>query len=212
MVAIMPGMDLEVRAARRADGAASGLLYESAAPYYDAYAGSERRARRVLSGVWRVPGHTASYEISRVAVLDGAVVGVMAGFALRESDRLANRFVTVSLRRLAPWRWPGVFRHLRAAGRLTPRPPVDAFYVDGLAVADRARRRGVATALLADASAAAAAGGASGVALDTGLTNRDARALYEALGFEQVEIRRTPDPETARAIGGEGFVSYFRPL
>jgi ribosomal protein S18 acetylase RimI-like enzyme len=212
MAAIMPGMDLDVRAARRDDRTAAGLLYESAAPYYDAYAGSERRARRMLASVWPKPGHTASYEISRVAVLDGRVVGVLAGFLLRESDGLANRFIALSVRRLPPWRLVGVARHLRAAGRLTPHPPRDAFYVDGLAVAEEARRHGVARALLDAASATAAARGASGVALDTGLANRGARALYEAVGFERLEVRTAPDARTARAIGGEGFVSYFRAL
>jgi ribosomal protein S18 acetylase RimI-like enzyme len=208
----MPGMDLDVRAARRDDLPAAGLLYESAAPYYDAYAGSERRARRMLRGVWPHPGHTASYEISRVAVLEGEVVGVLAGFLLRESDGLANRFISLSVRRLPPWRLVGVARHLRAAGRLTPRPPRDAFYVDGLAVAEAARRRGVASALLDAASETAAARGASGVALDTGLANRDARALYEAVGFVRQDVRTAPDRRTARAIGGDGFVSYFMSL
>jgi ribosomal protein S18 acetylase RimI-like enzyme len=203
-------MDLEVRAARRDDVAAAGLLYESAAPYYNAYAGSERRARRMLASVWQVPGHTASYEFARVAVLDDDVIGVLAGFLLRESDGLANRFISLSVRHLPPWRLVGVMRHLRAAGRLTPRPPRDAFYVDGLAVAEHARRRGVASALLDAASATAAARGASGVALDTGLANTGARALYEAVGFERRDVRTAPDPRTARAIGGLGFVSYFR--
>lgn len=207
----MPGMKLEVRAARRDDVAAAGLLYESAAPYYDSYAGGERRARRLLRGVWPHPGHTASFEISRVAVAGGEVVGVLAGFLITESDGLAGRFIELSVRRLPPWRWPGLVRHLRAAGRLTPRPPLDAFYVDGLAVAARARRSGVASALLDAAFAAATARGASGVALDTGLDNTAARAFYEAVGFERREVRAAPDPRIARAIGGRGFISYYRP-
>ena len=208
----MPGMALEVRAARREDVAAAALLYASSAPYYDAYAGSERAARRMLGAVWPLPGHTASYETCRVAVLDGEVAGVLAGFALPEGSALAARFVAVSVRRLAPWRWPGVARHLRAAGRLTPRPPHTAFYVDALAVAEGARRRGVATALLDEATRLAAARGASGVALDTGLDNHAGRALYEATGFARQEVRVAPDARTARAIGGRGFISYFRAL
>lgn len=204
-------MDFEVRAARRDDGAASGLLYASAAPYYDAYAGSEKRARRLLVRLWPRPGHIASYEVCRVALVDGEVVGVLAGFPLREADGLATRFVGLSLRRLPPWRWPGVLAHLRAAGRLTPHPPHDAFYVDALAVRPSAQRKGIASALLDEAARAAAARLSSGVALDTGLANTGARAFYEAVGFERREIRTAPDARTARAIGGRGFVSYFRP-
>jgi ribosomal protein S18 acetylase RimI-like enzyme len=211
----MPCVDHSVRAARRRDATAAGLLYASAAPYYDAYFGGEHRARRVLAAMWRHPGHTASYETCRVATPGteaDAVLGVVSGFLLAEGDRLANAFVSRSTRAVAPWRWPRIFRHLRAAARLTPRPPVDAYYVDALAVAEGARRRGVARILLDDASRRARAAGASGVALDTGLANSAARALYEACGFEQVDVRTAPDPETARAIGGRGFVSYFRPV
>lgn len=208
---MMPGMELRVRAARRDDRAGAALLYASAAPYYDAYAGSERRARALLRALWGRPGHTASYEICRVAVTEtGEVAGVLAGFPLAQSAVLANAFVSESLRRLPPWRWPGVARHLRAAGRLTPRPPVDAYYVDGLAVAVASRRRGVARTLLEDAARSARACGASGVALDTGLRNAAGRALYEACGFEKAEVRSALDPVTARAIGGPGFVSYFK--
>ncbi len=207
---MMPGMELDVRPAWREDDAAAGLLYASAAPYYDAYAGGERRARRLLDRMWPQPGHTASFSVSQVAVADGEVLGVLAGFPLRQGGELANRFVALSVRRLPPWRWPGVARHLRAAGRVTPRPPVDAFYVDGLAVAARARRRGVATALLDEATRLAVEHGASGIALDTGIANAGARALYAAAGFEEVEIRPAPDARTERAIGGPGFVSYFR--
>ena len=182
----MPIMDFEVRAARREDEQAAALLYASAAPYYDAYAGSETRARQLLARMWRRPGHTASYAVCRVAVTgDGEVIGVLAGFPLRDSDSLAGRFVSLSLRRLPPWRWARVAAHLRAAGRLSPHPPRDAFYVDGLAVAEGARRRGVATALVQDAIRTAAARRASGVALDTGLANTGARAFYEAIGFER---------------------------
>lgn len=213
---MMPAMQLRVRAARAEDPQAADLLYASAAPYYDAYTGSERRARRLLRGIWQRPAHTASYEVCRVAVTgEGAgaeVVGVIAGFPLTDSAALANRFVAESLRRLGPWRWPGVWRHLRAAGRLTPHPPDRAWYVDALAVAEGTRRRGVARTLLDDAARQARAAGAPGVALDTGVGNRDAQALYEACGFGRTEVRTALDPATARAIGGPGFVSYFKPV
>ena len=208
----MPGMDFEVRAARRDDALAPALLYASAAPYYDAYAGSERRARRLLARMFPRPGHTASFEVCRVAVAGGEVVGVLAGFPLHEADPLATRFVNLSLRWLPPWHWPGVAAHLRAAGRLSPRPPHDSFYVDGLAVAEGVRRRGIATALLDDATRTAAGRRSSGVALDTGLANAGAKAFYEAVGFERGDVRTAADPRTARAIGGRGFISYFRAL
>jgi ribosomal protein S18 acetylase RimI-like enzyme len=205
----MPSMQLIVRPARPEDPA-DELLYESAKPYYDAYAGDEARARRLLRRVYRRDGHAASWEICHVAELDGEVIGVLAGFPAREGDRLARHFVSLTFARVPAWRWPGLVRHLRAAGTVSPLPPLDAYYVDALATAPQARRRGVATALLSEAERQARTHGASGVALDTGLANQPARALYESYGFRRREVRHAPDERTARAIGGPGFVGYFK--
>ena len=37
-----------------------------------------------------------------------------------------------------------------------------------------------------------------------------ARALYEAYGFGEREIRRARNDKTARALGGPGFVGYVK--
>ena len=202
---------MRVRTAVPEDGA-GGLLYESAKPYYDVYAGGEERARRLLELVYPRRAHAASYEVCRVAELDGEVVGVLAGFPVRDGDRLARRFVALTFPRLPLHRWPGLLRHLHASGRVAPRPPLGAWYVDALAVAGAAQRKGVATALLREAERAARAAGASGVALDTGLGNAPARALYEGYGFRRREMREAPDARTAAAIGGPGFMGYYKPV
>jgi ribosomal protein S18 acetylase RimI-like enzyme len=204
-------MDVLVRPASPGD-ALAGLLYESARPYYDAYAGTAARARAMLEDVYPRRGHAASWEVCRVALVGGEPAGVLAGFPVAEGDELARRFVTITVPRMPPWRWPGVVRHLRAAGTVSPRPPAGAWYVDALAVAEGHRRHGVARVLLEEAAGAAVAAGLSGVALDTGLANLPARALYESAGFRTRQIRRAPDERVARAIGGPGFVSYFLPI
>jgi ribosomal protein S18 acetylase RimI-like enzyme len=156
--------------------------------------------------------HTASYEICHVAERDGAILGVMAAFPAPEGDRLARRFLGLTIPRMPAWRWPIVLQHLRASAKVTPAPPPDALYVDALAVADSARRQGVATALLVAADELARAAGAAGVALDTGIENTGAQAFYEAAGFVRRAEHRAPDARVARAVGGEGFVSFFRPV
>ena len=205
------GMEVTVRPAAL-DDAADDLLYLSSQRYYDAYAGGEQAARRILRRAHRKPGHPASVSLCRVAVAGGRVVGVIVGFPAGDAETLARRFLTLTAPRVPPWRWPRLLRHLNAASDMSPTPAAGSWYVDALAVAEDARRRGVARALLADAEAIARGQGATGVSLDTGLENTPARRLYEAGGYEQRGIRRARDERAARAIGGAGFVGFFKPL
>jgi ribosomal protein S18 acetylase RimI-like enzyme len=202
-------MDLLVRPATPGDPAVP-LLFESAKPYYTAYAGSEKRALTLLEAVFREPGHAASYDCCTVAYVDDELVGVVSGFPVASGDHLSRRFIRLTLPKLPPWRWWGTFRHLRAAGNVAPAPPPDAYYVDALAVAAGWRRRGIAHQLLDIAHEQARSAGLPRLALDTGLQNTGARRLYEAYGFGEREIRRAPDERTARALGGPGFVGYLK--
>jgi GNAT superfamily N-acetyltransferase len=203
-------MAIVVRSAR-AEDAAPELLYLSAAPYYAAYAGGAERARRLLRRLYPRGGHTASWEICRVAEAGGAVVGVLAAFPARDGEELARRFVRLTLLHSPPWRIPGLMRHLRATASVAPQPPETMLYVDALATDPAHRRRGVARALLAEADRMAAEAGLAGVALDTGIDNRAARTLYERSGFTPSSLRPVPDERTARALGGSGFVGYLKP-
>lgn len=202
-------MDLFVRPAAPDDPCVP-LLYASAKPYYIAYAGSERRALALLDAVYPLPDHAASYDCCTVAFVDDELVGIVAGFPVAEADRLSRRFVRLTLPKLPPWRWPSTFRHLRAADGVAPSPPADSYYVDALAVAPAWRRRGIARRLLDEANRQARQAGLHRIALDTGLQNTDARALYEAYGFGEGEIRRAPNDRIARALGGPGFVGYLK--
>ncbi len=204
-------MGIAVRTARPDDPVAE-LLFLSAAPYYAAFMGSAARARRLLAGLYPRPRHTASWEVCRVAVDedDGAVLGVLAAFPSDEGDELARRFVRLTLARTPPWRLPALVRHLNATAVIAPGPPRGVLYVDALATHPDHRRRGVARRLLAEADHLAARAGLAGVALDTGIENRAARALYEHTGFTGRGLRPAPDERTARAVGGSGFVGYFK--
>ena len=195
----------------RPDDPVVALLYESAAPYYAAFAGGPERARRLLGKLYPRGGHTASWEVCHVAEAGGQVVGVLAAFPSEEGDALARRFVRLTLRHTAPWRVPSLMRHLRATATVAPIPPAGMLYIDALATDAAHRRRGVARTLLAQAEQMAAAAGLAGVALDTGIENRAARTLYERSGFVSRGLRPAPDDRTARAVGGPGFVGYVKP-
>jgi ribosomal protein S18 acetylase RimI-like enzyme len=198
-------MEPLVRPATAGDAAVE-LLYESAQPYYDAYAGSGARARALLHAIYGREGHAASWAVCFVAEAGDGIVGVLAGFPAADGDRLARRFVTLTVPRIPFWRWPAVAAHVRAAGKVAPVPPRDSWYVDALAVDPRWRRRGIAGALLRMAEAEAA----PAVSLDTGLANHGARALYEHHGFTERGVVRAPTDQVARAVGGPGFVAYLK--
>jgi ribosomal protein S18 acetylase RimI-like enzyme len=164
----------------------------------------------MLRRVHARPGHPASVAFARVAEAEGRVAGVVVGFPSGEGEELARRFLALTAWRIPPWRWRRLVRHLNAAAGMSPAPAPGSWYVDALAVAADARRRGVARALLADAEAIARAQGATGVSLDTGLENEAARRLYESSGYKQRDIRRARNERAARAIGGAGFIGYFK--
>ena len=183
--------------------AVARLLYETSAGMYDIYAGGTKRALRLLRAAYRRPGNNSSREIVWVAEVDGAVAGTLAAFPADEADARATRFLRVTLARTPPWRWPATLRVFHAGGDHTPVPPPDSVYVDALATDARFRRRGVASALLDEASRVAAGAGLRAVALDTAERNEGAQAFYEAAGFSVTERR----PPAGRI---PGIVAYAR--
>jgi ribosomal protein S18 acetylase RimI-like enzyme len=205
-------MSMSFRPAHVQDEFAPELLYISAAAFYDRFAGDGQRAQELLQRLFPEPDHTASVEVCRVATDNGAVVGAVAAFSAADGDRLARRFLALAVPRIPPWQWPAVARQLRAARRLTPPVPREAWYIDALAVAPDARRRGVARGLLADAEACARAAGAALLALDTTLENAPAQALYESAGFEAGVVRHTGTERARRLLGVSGFVAYRKRL
>ena len=204
-------MAISVRPARPGDPVAA-LLHDSAAAYYDAFAGSTARATSLLAFAYPHGGHSASYEVCVVAERDDEPAAVMAAFAAEDAGRYARRFVSLALRRLPPGAWPSAIRHLRAASRVAPTPPAGSWYVDGLAVSESHRRHGLAQRLLEAAAEDARRAGARTLALDTGLENEAAQALYAKAGFTVRGRTHAPDADTAAALGGTGFVSYVRDL
>jgi ribosomal protein S18 acetylase RimI-like enzyme len=111
------------------------------------------------------------------------VAGALAAFPVEEGDRRASRFLRVTLLRTPPWKWPATLHIFQTGADSTPMPPPSCLYVDALATDSRFRRRGVASALLDEASRLAAQAGLAAVALDTAATNATAQALYERAGF-----------------------------
>jgi ribosomal protein S18 acetylase RimI-like enzyme len=181
------------------------LLYETATGMYDIYAGGARRALRILTAAYDRPGNSASQEVVSVATVGSEVAGALAAFPVDEGDRRASRFLRVTLARTPPWKWPATLRIFHTGADLTPMPPPHSLYIDALATDERFRRRGVARALLDEASRQANELGLENVALDTAATNAGAQALYEGAGFIVTE-RKPPKGRIP------GIIGYVRPV
>jgi len=182
----MPHVEAKVRPFRSEDArAAAALLYESAGGLYDRYAGSPRLARRALARALEHDDTTASPDVVWVAELDGRVAGAMAAMPVDWWAMRSRGFLSVTLRAIPPWRWPAALWLYRTGSRAAPALPANSLYVDSLATATHARRRGVARALLAEADRQAGSRGLPRVALDTFADNHAARALYRGAGYRE---------------------------
>ena len=96
---------------------------------------------------------------------------------------------------------PGGFGLVDAAGGLIlARVAADEAEVLTLGVAPESRRRGIGRRLLHAAAATAAARGAGTLFLEVARANDTARALYAAVGFRQVGVRRCYYPGGGGAL------------
>lgn len=114
-----------------------------------------------------------------------AVLAAVHATAFPPRDRWGRDAISLQLA------LPGVFGFLHpGGGMLLARATGDEAEILTLAVEPRARRQGVATALLHKALAEARGRGARAVLLEVSVSNAAARALYDRAGF--VEVGRRP--------------------
>ena len=210
---IMPAMDVVVRAARPDDPAARAALRVGGAVLRRL-----RRRRRAAPGgccarSTRARGHTASWEVCRVAEAGGAVVGVLA--ALPGRARATRSRAASSASRCAhspPWRIP---RCSATCARPRPSPRTrrrGMLYVDALATdpGAPAARRGARAAGRGRPARGRQRASPASRSTPGSRTARRARST-SAAGFMSSALRPAPDERTARAVGGSGFVGYVKP-
>ena len=185
---VLPAPRIVVRAARPDDHVAD-LVFQAAPQAYTAVAGSESRARAAIAQLWRMPGHSASFEHALVAESGGRLVGVMIGFPARNRYRLHLALLRKGLRFVSARRRPllvAALPHLIAA---TPRPPRRAYYVGTIAVARHARRRDVASTLGYHAELLAQQHGFPVIVAHTGSRHGPARRALERYGLRATKDR-----------------------
>ena len=184
-----------LRPARRSDapdmarlGAVAGgglsryLWAQQAAPGEDLLAVGARRAARDEGAF--------SWTRTVIAELGGRTAGMLVTYRIAEEpEPLADL--------------PPMFRPLQALENRVP----GSLYVNMLATYPAFRRRGVATALLAEAERqAASAGGLSLIVADD---NHDARCLYRTSGF--AEIAEEPLVADGWVTGSRAWVLMSKP-
>jgi ribosomal protein S18 acetylase RimI-like enzyme len=169
------------------------LVYMPAKPMFDRVAREPERALRMIGDELR----SGMLDAVWIAELDGAVAGAMVAYPYREDPARARVFIRIALRRSPPWRWPAIARVFWRALRHPIDHAPDSLYIDALAVHERFRRRGVASALLRHAAQTAATKGLDGVSLDTAETNEAAVALYRGAGFEVAAVVPADPPVPA---------------
>lgn len=173
-----------MRRALRAD--LDALAQIGAAAFHDKY--RPAFGRDAAAGARALAGALIGHPDARILVaeLDGRVAGaVQLLLGPGPADGAMGRAVEQAVGPLAALRASLVLGLLRP-----PEVPADRAYLDGLAVAPWARRRGVARALLDECAALARSAGLRGVLLLVTEDNRAARDLYEGAGLRVVERRR----------------------
>lgn len=181
---------MRVRKARQEDLAAvSRLLFESAPDMYVRFSGGRERALAMLARAAGEPGNVASGEVAWVVEHEGQPVAAMTAFPLTEAATRSRAFLGLTLRGTPVWRWPSTLRLYWVGGHANPKPREDSLYVDALATDPAFRRRGAARALLEEAERQAREHRLPAVTLDTAMNNEGARALYAAVGFDEVAYR-----------------------
>ncbi len=139
------------------------------------------RAGRVLREIVSRPGHAWSLDRARIADVDGIAAGSLLGGPVDRNHP--------DMFRTGPWGWA----RIRATAVSLAWTPIEAFmrrhdegewYINAVAVGERARGRGVGRALLRDAISQARDLEMSTVALHVDPRNSTAIGLYVSEGFD----------------------------
>jgi GNAT superfamily N-acetyltransferase len=184
----LPAPGVVVRPARPDDDAA-GLVFDAAPQANAAVGGSPQRARAAIEQMWRMPGHSASFEHALIAELGGALAGVLIGFPTRDRYRLHGALLRKGFQYVAPRRRPLLIAALPQLIAATPRPPRRSFYVGTIAVARHARRRDVASTLGYHAELLAQQRGFPVIVAHTGSRHGPARRALERYGLRAIKDR-----------------------
>ncbi len=202
-------MALVVRDAGPADVATiESLVFGDPAGEAAILAGGVEPARRFGRAVI-ASAAAATWPASKMAELDGEVVGVLQQGEADDEFQPTPRFVWSVVRALGLWTSLRLLPRGWALQRVRLAAPADAWVVREVHVDPTRRNRGIGRALLAEAEAEGRRRGFRVLALTT-RTDNPARRLYEREGYRVATTKS--DARYERLTGAEGRVLMVKQL
>lgn len=193
--------------ARVASDAAELIL--EAVPSLEIVLGSRETALKALAACYRADRTELAFRFGLLAEVEGELSGVVFAFPGRLHGALKLGTGVVLARAAGARHVAELAQRARVLNRLLPRVDRGFLYVSALAVAKERRHGGLATALMERVIGGADRLGV-GVALDSGMADQPANALYEQLGFRAVSSRETT-AEERKLVPVSGMVRWERP-
>jgi len=187
---------------------AAELILE-AVPSLEIVLGSRETALRALAACYRAERTELAFRFGLLAEVDRELSGVVFAFPGRLHGALKLGTGVVLARAAGARHVAELAQRARILNRLLPNVDRGFLYVSALAVAKERRHAGIATALM-ERVIGGATGLGLGVALDSGMADEPANALYEKLGFRAASTRETT-AEERRLVPVSGMVRWERP-
>ena len=194
--------------ARVAPEAAEIIL--EAIPSLEIVLGDRLTAIRAIESAYRADRTELAHRFSLLAEVDHELTGIAIAFPGRLFGALKLGTGVIFARAAGARHVAELAQRARVMNRLLPHVDRGFLYISILAVTEKQRNQGIATALM-ERVIAGADRMELGVALDTGMTDEPARGLYEKLGFRVVSARETTDDER-KLVPVSGMVRLERPL
>jgi len=186
---------LDYRPARPSDAELAGQLLFASSPKKNTFIvglGSDSRAKKILSRLFKLEGHRFSYQFAEMALYEGKVVGMYLAYPGRSLARLDWRLYRVMLSQyslrgklaLISRTLPMIF--IKEAAR-------DEFLLSNLAVKKGQRGQGFGLQIIKRVEQQALENGLGKIALMVSIDNKGAKRFYERNGYEVKAIHLESD-------------------
>ncbi len=150
--------------------------------------GDKNRAIKILTHMFKMPGHRLSYEFTNMVLQKGQVVGLFTSFPgrmLGKLDRRLDRSILKQYRlrgKLAVIQrgWPLVF--MKETAR-------DEYFLSNLVIRGSFRGKGLGTHVITKIEEKARQAGFAKVSLMVAIENKSARRFYERNGFKIIAVQ-----------------------